>query len=270
MAYGILATIDLVSAAILFTSGSGVVMIFRGPVIFSLTERGVIFCLIHFLASLFLTFGMTPWGETLYSWVWRFRRRLPFLVDLWLDDRSENVLSLITFAVMGLVSLALFVVLQGVLNPLGSRPGWAGPNDLISFWSVLPTLIAAAIMSTVLILTFGTIHQWVLLIAGRSGTSITFILGFMAALMPLAGGLTKQSEWVMSFSPLRHYAYWLGMTVARNRTPAFSSYVLDLVYLLVFIVFWFLLRGRMRKLEAWVDFKLRMMGALPPLHHDQK
>ena len=26
---------------------------------------------------------------------------------------------------------------------------------------------------------------------------------------------------------------------------------------------WRLLRGRMRKLEAWVDFKLRMMGVLP-------
>jgi len=265
LAYAILAGVDLVSAALLFNlTHVGSWDTDLGTLI---GRRGVVFCLVHLFAGLALTFGMTAWRETLYSWVWRFRRRRPLLVDLWLGDRSENVLSLGTFAVMGLVNLALFVVLPTVW--WGRSGPWPGPSSILdpqssNVWLALPTLIAAATTTAVLILAFGTIHQWLLLIAGRVGSTITFLLAAMATFIPLAGGFRKQTEWTMSFSPALHYAHWLGLNSPRDPQPAFSYLVLVVLYLVVFILFWYLLRARMRKLEAWVDFKLRMMGALPP------
>jgi hypothetical protein len=254
MAYALLAAVDLVSAALLFNLGHvGTSDKDLGTLI---SMRAVIFCLVHLFASLALTFGMTAWRETLYSWVWRFRRRRPLLVDLCWGDRSENVLSLATFALMGLVNLGLFIVLPAAWAE------WTGPTDANLFLSALPTWIAAAIMTAVLILAFGTIHQWLLLIAGRPGSPITFILAAMATFIPLAGGFQKKTEWLMSFSPAMYYAHWLTLDT-RGPKPAFSFSVLVLLYLAVFMLFWYLLRGRMRKLQAWVDFKLRSMGALP-------
>jgi hypothetical protein len=119
------------------------------------------------------------------------------------------------------------------------------------------------ILSAVLLLAFGTIHQWLLLIMGRLANSITFILVGMAAFVPLAGSLRKQTEWTMSFSPMMHYAHWLGMNSPRDPQPAFSYLVVVMLYLLVFLIFLYLLRARLRKLEVWVDYKLRSMGALP-------
>jgi len=255
LAYVLLAAVDLVSAALLFNLKPSA----WDPDLGALAiRRGVIFCLIHLFASLALTFGMTAWRETLYSWVWRFRRRRPQLEDLLLGDRSENILALATFAVMGLISLGLFVVLPTVWieNPPSLAEG--GVSGLI-----LSNLIAAATLTAVLLLAFGTIHQWLLLITGRLGSTFTFILAAMVTFIPLVGGLRKQAEWTMSFSPLMHYAHWLGLNSPRDPQPAFSYLILVGLYLVVFMVFWRLLRTRMRKLEAWVDFKLRTMGALP-------
>ena len=128
----------------------------------------------------------------------------------------------------------------------------------------VPTVIAALSLTAVLILAFGTIHQWLLLIAGRAGSPITFVLAALAVFVPLAGSFQKQTEWTMSFSPAMHYAHWLTIDTPRGPKPAFSFLVLVILYLVVFMLFWYLLRARMRKLEAWVDYKLRTMDALPP------
>jgi hypothetical protein len=242
MAYAILAAVDLMSAGLLFNLNNA------GSLD---SDMGVIFCLVHLFASAFMILGMTAWRETLHTWVWRFRRRRPLLLDLWLGDRSENILALATFAVIGFVDLAVFVVFPGVWSLKGFP----------SFWRALPTLIAATTVTGVLILAFGTIHQWILLMGGRVGSAITFVLATGAMFIPLAGGFSKQTQWLMSFSPVLHFAHWLNQ--ADPDPPVFSYLVLVLIYLLVFMVSWYLLRGRMRKLEAWVDFKLRTMGALP-------
>jgi len=180
------------------------------------------------------------------------------LLDLWLGDRSENVLSLITFALIGLVNLGLLIVLPAVWME------WTESPSLITGVSGLglPELIEAAMLTIVLILAFGTIHQCLLLAVGRVAAPITFVLAAMAVFIPLAGSFRKQTEWLMSFSPAMHYAHWLTIDTPRGPKPAFSFLVVVILYLVVFMIFWHLLRTRMRKLEAWVDFKLRTMGAL--------
>jgi hypothetical protein len=244
MAYALLAGIDLVTAALLFDSAP----------LLDVNEAGVVFCIVHFVASLFLAFAMTPWRETLYSWTWRFRRRQPLLVDLLLGDRSENILALLIFVAMGLVNLALFVVLPGIWRDSDQRTA----------------VIPAAILTSVMILTFGTIHQWFLLIGGRLVSAFTFVLAALAVVLPLMGGLTEKTMWVVSLSPVMHFAYWLALRVPRDprnphaSDPAFSYLVVAALYLLIFLLFWYLLRSRMRKLAAWVDFRLRLMGVLRP------
>jgi hypothetical protein len=246
MAYGILAAVDLAAAALIYDLGRGRKM---------LATEGVVFCMIHFTASFLLTLAVTSWRETLHSWVWRFRRRQPLISDLWLGDRSENILVLVTFAVIGLVNLAIFVGLPAVLS---------NPNDWDENRVSLSILIASGVTTAAWILTIGTAHQWLSLILGRMADPATFFLAAMAALGPLAGAIYKQSEWICSFSPLMHFAQWLtqDMPGSGGPQPAFSHLVLVFFYLLLFILFWYLLRTRMRKLEASVDFKLRLMGAL--------
>jgi hypothetical protein len=62
----------------------------------------------------------------------------------------------------------------------------------------------------------------------------------------------------MALSPALHFGYWLGAPTQ----PAFSHWILVVLYLGVFCFFWYLLRKRLSLLENWVDFKLRQMGVL--------
>jgi hypothetical protein len=166
---------------------------------------------------------------------------------------------------MGLVNLGLLIVLPAVWTEWTELPS---PSPVVGDGGAtgfgLPELIAAALLTAVLILAFGTIHQWLLLVVGRVAAPITFVLAAMAVFIPLTGSFRKQTEWLMSFSPAMHYAHWLTIDTPRGPKPAFSFLVVTILYLLVFMIFWYLLRTRMAKLEAWVDYKLRSMGALPP------
>src|SRR5262249_32010784 len=160
-----------------------------------------------------------------------------------------------TFALMGLVNLGLFVVLPAIWAESAEFPSPPGQEFGVTGLG-LPKLIAAGILTAVLILAFGTIHQWLLLIAGRVASPITFVLAAMAVFIPLTGSFRKQTEWLMSFSPAMHYAHWLTVDTPRGPQPAFSFLVVVILYLLIFMIFWYLLRARMRKLEVWVDYKL--------------
>jgi hypothetical protein len=241
MAYLILTGVDLIVAALLFNlSPLGWVR----PLTLAVTERSGLFFLVHFAVSFLLMLGMTSWRETIYSWVWRFRRRRPYLSDLWLGDRSENILSMTTFAVLGLVNLALLVLLPAY---------WTDGVDALR--PAFPVLIAMAITFTVLILTWGTIHQWMILIGGRLANPFSLILFIMAMTVPVVGTFKKETEWLVSFSPGRHFGYWMGAS-----EPEFSYLILVVLYVAVFILFRYLIHKRMRQLESWIDIKLRLMG----------
>ena len=123
----------------------------------------------------------------------------------------------------------------------------------------MPQLIPMAVVFTLLLLTWGTIHQWFVLIGGRTAGTFSIILFIMATTIPAAGAFKKESEWIVSFSPARHFGYWMGAS-----EPAFSYLVLVALYGAVFFIFWHLLRKRMRHLETWIDMKLRLMGVPEP------
>src|SRR5262249_51309050 len=111
MSYWAILMVDVAAAAVLYDP----------PFVVSLSpaQRAAAFCLVHLLACLILTMSISPWRECLQSWVWRFRGRRPWFRDHWLGDRSENGLSLVTFAAIGTAGLVLLVLL-----PAGLENGW--------------------------------------------------------------------------------------------------------------------------------------------------
>ncbi len=239
MAYGILAAIDVLTSALIFD---------WGPFALSLGQRAAWFCLVHLLVSLGLTMVMTPWRETIYSWVWRFRGRPPRLWDLWVGDRSENGLALLTFCGIGMFNLWLLVLLPGIRID--------GPNELNQ---AIPIVLPAVAMMVLLTLTFGTIHQWLVLVGGRAVNPFLIILVIIATVGPPLLGLDPRLEKLTPLSPGTHFVYWTG-----GPKPAFNSAPLLGGYCLILFLTWLALRRRLRLIEKWIAHKLRQMGVPQP------
>ncbi len=157
LAYLTLLAVDVMTAAVLLEPT---------PFGLAIGPRVTAFSLVHLLAGLLLMNCVTPWRESLESWVWRFRGQTPPLWDWWLGERSENGLALITFCGLGILCLLLLVLL-----PAGLQEGFA---ELRQSGSVIAS---AAITTTLMLLTLGTLHQWFVLVAGRPGKAVlvTFV-----------------------------------------------------------------------------------------------
>jgi hypothetical protein len=244
MAYGILAGIDVLTSAVLFD---------WGPFALTLGQRAAIFCLVHLLVSLALIMGMTPWRETIYSWVWRFRGRASRLRDLWLGDRSENALALLTFCAIGIINLVLFVILPCVRAD--------GAAELMKS---MPILLPAVAMTGVLILTFGTIHQWLILVGGRQVIPFLFVLVILLTGGPALLGQYERIKWLIPLSPGAHFVYWLFLGGPK---PAYNAAPLIIIYGALLILAWAALRRRMTLVDRWITHKLRQMGVLPAGEH---
>src|SRR4029077_7033106 len=65
-------------------------------------QRAAIFCLAHLGIALIFIFSLTAWRESIKSWAWRFRGRLPWWKDSLLGDRSENAMAVLTCMLIGL------------------------------------------------------------------------------------------------------------------------------------------------------------------------
>jgi hypothetical protein len=238
LAYALLFAVDVVTAAWLYDP-----LFARGPQPWLTLEfRAGAFCLIHLLASLCLIVGVTPWRETVHSWVWRFRDRLPRLWDLWVSDRSENALALLTFCALGVLCLGLFVVL---------------PTAKDQDWRVV---VPPATAMVLLLLTFGTLHQCCVLLAGRSGTVTVFLLGMILVVLPHLVGRYYQLDLLLAVSPSAQFVRWLAYPTEKlNLLP------LLVLYGLLLAGAWLALRRWMRRLAQVVDHKLQRMGVTKPL-----
>ena len=236
LAYVILAVVDIGAAAALFESGPGA----NG-----LGFRAALFCLVHLLAGCCLIMRLTPWRETLHSWVWRYRGQWSRLRDGWLCDRSENGLAVWTLGALGVVSLALFVLLPAILVDGAELP------------ETYPVLIASAATALVLMLVFGAAHQWFVLAQGRSAAGGPILLGIAAAALPVLAARLDRFAWMLPLSPASHFWNWL------NEEP-FSLDFLPMLVGYVAVFFWFraLVRRRLHRLGETVDEKLRQMGVL--------
>jgi hypothetical protein len=234
-AYLTLLVIDVLGAAAMYESTP----------LFPLTRRCAIFCLVHLVAALWLSGTVTPWRESLQSWVWRFRGRRPWLRDLWLGERSENSIVLLTFAIQGILSLWLLVVLPGRPSTAELRPGEAIP--------------AMTITSALLLVVFGTFQQWFLLLAGRAGW-VAFLTLIVVLTIPLhLLGAYYQSPDILALTPSAHFADWLGGPAVPRLAPLWFFYSLLLA------APWLAIHRRLRRMAKIVDQKLQGMGALKPV-----
>ncbi len=235
-AYGVLLGIDIVVAGILTEPT---------PLGLPIHQRCAVFSLAHLGVSYLLLGAMTPMRDTLSSWVWRFRGRTPWLRDLWLGDRSENGLALVTFGLIGMVALLLFVLL-----PAEAQEGLA---NLKTDRSIIVSLL---IVTTLLVLSFGTVYQWFVSVAGRAGRgAFTTLVAILVAPFHILG-YYYHNDFLLALTPSAHFGAWLGGGSPPNLVP------LVLLYGLILLGSGTLLRQRMRHAEKIVDGKLANMGVL--------
>jgi hypothetical protein len=238
LAYLVLLVVDVVAAGMIYdplTAGM------------ALGSQTALFCLIHLLTCFGLTVALTPWREILHSWVWRFRGGQPWLRDLWLGDRSENGLALLTLAALGVFNLSVLVV-----GPVVAKHGM-GPLEYHR-----STVVNAVATTVVLTLAVGTVYQWWVLLAGRSGTGMTMaLLLLLVAVGPHLLGYYYKDEWMLNLSPSYHFARWLFGPAGESNPQVMLG-----IYGLVLVLVWYSLRRRLQHLAKLVDNRLERMGVL--------
>lgn len=253
-AYAVLVVVDVVAAGLLVDPG---------PWPRPLACTVAAFCLAHLVASLALVSRVTPWRESLLSWIWRFRGRRSWLRDSLLGDRAENTAVLPIFCLIGAAGLVLLVWLPAALQQQpGARP-------LTAIDQSAPVLLATPL----LIVSLGVLYQWFALLAGRYGWTAFAMLVGLAVVLPVLVGeyydrvlpeMTGQhypaeTNLSRSFSPASQYAHWIdGATDKLPALPLLGSYALLLVAV------WVPLRRRIRRHIRVVDRKLAAMGVQRP------
>src|SRR5579871_3656936 len=185
LGYGTLLAVDIVTAGVFLEAT---------PLGLAITLRVLAFCLVHLLASLVLINSVTPWRESLESWVWRFRGRTAWLWDAWLGERSENFLVLVTFCVLGITSLGLLV-----LVPAGFQEGFREVRR--SAGSITSVVLAMV----TLLLALGSLHQWFLFLAGRPGKVVLLTFAAIIILPLHLFGEYYEQEWLLALSPSAHF-----------------------------------------------------------------
>lgn len=238
LSYLVLVLIDLL--------GAGAVFDRLEP---DLGQRGAAFCLVHLVTSLMLITAVTPWRESLSSWVWRFRGRRPRLLDSWMGARAENGMAIFTYCVIGILALFLFLVV-----PTGVSLGWDQVQQTRSEW------VSSAALMVVLILACGTGWQWCQVIMGRSGGGVFTTLLALGVLAPHFLGRFYQEPWLLALTPSAYFVSWILPDSPLIVGPMQSIAPILLLYLLVFGLTRWDLSRRMRRAEQQVDDQLRQMG----------
>jgi hypothetical protein len=236
LAYETLALVDVLMAAALFDTG---------PFSLGLAARTAAFCIVHLALSLWLMTGVTPWRDSLLSWVWRFRGRRPRLWDWWLGERSENTLFMLTCAAIGLVAYLL-----GVLLPAGLASGWPSVRP------AGPVIAIALAQTLVLILSLGLLYQWLVFIAGRYGKTAFVLLLLLADVLPHGFGMYYDWPWLLALSPTANMTRWFDPALP----PPVHPLPLVVLYGVILLCAWSSLHRRVRRLEGAVDRKLQQMG----------
>lgn len=213
------------------------------PLGLALEERCGAFFLVYLLVSFWLIDGVTPWRESLQSWVWRFRKSTPRFVDLLLGERSENVV------VLGVLTLAgTALLLLCVLLPFALQSGVAAIQA-----SRLPILTMCAVTS-LLLLSLGTVYQWFVFIGGRNGKGIFLSLVLILTVPFHIVGYYYQIQFMYAIAPSAHFVHWLRGMGYLTPVP------LLILYSLLFVLARISLTRRLHGLEAVVDRKLETMG----------
>ncbi|HEY2837737.1 MAG TPA: hypothetical protein VGJ26_01210 [Pirellulales bacterium] len=185
-AYCVLLVIDVLTAGLL---GSSIIVN---------ADRVVAgFCLIHLLSSLFLTMAITPGRETLKTWIWRFRGRLPYWKDMLWGPRSGNLGALVVFSVIG-----------AAITPLVALAVDGRSMTPISQSDLMQSTIRMLVATTVVLLALGSLFQWLLSI-GQAGGVMFIGMVAMFSVVPHLAGAYLDSELLVAASPSGQFASWL-------------------------------------------------------------
>ncbi len=238
LAYLVLVIIDVLAAAVLFEPGPG------DP---ELGPRSMHYWLWQGLASLVLVSAVTPDRELILTWIWRFRGRHSRLRDLCWQDRSPNLLVLVTTGAIGVTVYLLLVAVPALLVA-----GWneARPGD--------PRVIYPLVLACVLTLSLGMLSQIGKFLAGRGGGWIV-LLPVLVDLTAFWAGDYMHAPWLSQFSVVAH---WRNLQSVREEPLS----VLPVVCLhgLLFFWSWRVLQRNLRLETKKVQRKLRDMGVTPP------
>ena len=231
LAYVVLLLIDILTAFIVF-----------GPFSISLANRCVTFCLVHLIASLWLIDCITPWKESLQSWVWRLRGRPNRFRDSLVGERSQNTAVLFAFSALGTAVLCLLVIVPG------------GIADAFAEFRLSWGVIASAWLTMVLlILAMGVFEQWCVFNVGREGRAVYIFLTLLLILPLQIAGAYYDNKLVLSFTPSAQFAAWM----SGSRLPLAPLLV---TYGLLLAMSWLSMRRGLRAFEISVDQKIAIMG----------
>lgn len=233
-AYLLLLGADILAGAILFDPL---------PLGLRLIERSAAFCLIHLFLAVLLLQNSTPGRDTLYSWVWRLRGERSWLWDHWLGDRSANPLAIATMILIGFLTL-----IGCVLLPFGLREGF------VQMTAELKTVREIALLTALVLATYGLMNQWFQFVGGRPGRGIFLtVLVLMIVPVHLIGHFYQIST-LEAVTPSSYFGAWFS-----GGDPPNALFLVG-VYGAILIATGVSLYRRLNRLERAVDRKLQQMG----------
>lgn len=237
---------------------------------FKLAQREVVFCAIHIITSFIVIGCVTPNRELLETWAWRWRGKKPWLLDEWLGERSLNTLALVTCCLIGALGIGALLLMAGdPQEPILAQNDWfvvldkslAG-EEVRDATQVIPLVLA---LTSLIVLTFGSIYQWMVTVANKYGSSMFILLLFVAVALPaVAGAITEGQRaqrvqgpmniW-LELSPVIHYIAWGGAPLGMPNLTWIA-----LIYSACFVLTLLGTRRRLGRIVRRVEAKLETMG----------
>lgn len=245
VAYLTLALIDFLAAAVL--ADPRMWGMIRG---WTFGTRTAAFCVAHLVASGILMTLMTPRGEIVETWVWRFRGQGSWLRTWLLGDRAPTTGALLVFCVQGVLGWLLFLWLPAHLmeDPTQVAPG-------------LPVAGAALLATVFLTLAFGVLYQLVMFLPTRRRSLVSNFISLIVFIPYLVGKAREvlPVDFILTISPIDQFKHWLNPGLEPLPLPP-----LLLLYGFLFLAGFLALQARLGRLQAEVRQKLQAMGVVAP------
>jgi hypothetical protein len=237
MAYAALMVVDVAFAGVLYD---------RRPGAQSLDELTALFVAAHLSASLLLTYLSTPTKPALVSWLWRFRRREPWLAASAVGDRGDNRAAVFVFAALGLL-----IWLLGIWLP-AYRIGSAGPLSQLDA-ATINLLAGSLLLATAL----GVTYQWFVLVANRSGAALFVVAALALILVPALIGGYLHISLLAALSPIAQVLAWASDDPWLNVGPLYA------LWGIVLVGSWIQLGRRIAAHQRFIERTLAAMGVPP-------
>ncbi len=213
--YAFLLIMDLISIGVLDACK---------PMGLALGPRLALFCILHLFFTMVIVIAATPTREMLSTWVWRYRGRQSYFLAEWLGDRSLNTMMLLTSCFI------LLAMAWGMIAMAKDPADWLQEIHLSverTFERSAEQIIPRALgVTCALLLAGGALYQCFLVVAGKYGTGVFFLVVLMSLAMPTSLGIYLHAQLPeaarvelpenlgLTLSPLIHFLAWMGLPLA--------------------------------------------------------